>query len=260
MNILNVWWLTAALSILSFSAFGLAAQNAQKPENPVVFSADDVEFGEVFVLSVGGKLYDNLWTMTDAPEPDIPNPDFPKNNEAAVGGTWRCVTCHGWDYSGADGERGQFGDLKTFPSLRHLEGMDLQDAARLIKSSHPKYPIEIFDEALLEVLALFVSAGQYDRQSFLGKDGKAAGNPEGGRPIFEGSCMNCHQYDGKASLVGEPGDKSSLGWISRNRPEQALHKIMNGVPGADMLAVRFLEQRQIADLLAFLQTLDPHLK
>ena len=55
---------------------------------------------------------------------------------------------------------------------------------------------------------------------------------------------------------GERGDKSSLGWLARNRPEQVLHKVMNGFPGTDMLAMRFLPDQQVSDLMAYIQTLD----
>ena len=83
------------------------------------------------------------------------------------------------------------------------------------------------------------------------------GDPEGGQAIFEGACINCHQIDGRRYLRGEHGDRSSLGWVVRNRPTQALHKIMNGVPGAEMLSLRFLSDAAIADLFAYLETLDP---
>ena len=46
-------------------------------------------------------------------------------------------------------------------------------------------------------------------------------------------------------------------WVSRTRPEQALHKVLNGVPAAEMLSLRFLSDEEIADLFAYLQTLDP---
>ena len=99
--------------------------------------------------------------------------------------------------------------------------------------------------------------GQYDRDAFLDASGKASGNLIRGRDIFEGACISCHQLDGRMFLHGERGDRSSLGWIARNRPEQALHKIVNGVPAAEMLSLRFLSEAQIADVLAYLQTLDP---
>ncbi|MGI9480853.1 MAG: c-type cytochrome [Hyphomicrobiales bacterium] len=229
-------------------------------ENQDAFSAEDAEFGEVFVLAIGGKLYDNIWTMTAINPPEKPNPAFPADIDVSASETWRCVSCHGWDYKGKDGERSKMGMPDAFANLKHIEGTELETVTKRIREAHPEYPNELFDDAILEVLALFVSIGQYNRDAFLTSDGIALGKVENGRAIFEGACMNCHQYDGKATLIGELGDKSSLGWISRNRPEQALHKVMNGVPGTDMLAIRFLTERQIGDLFAFLQTLDPNEK
>jgi hypothetical protein len=45
--------------------------------------------------------------------------------------------------------------------------------------------------------------------------------------------------------------------VSRHRPAQALHKIRNGQPGADMVAIRFMEDSAVADLMAYIQSLDP---
>jgi mono/diheme cytochrome c family protein len=78
-----------------------------------------------------------------------------------------------------------------------------------------------------------------------------------GKDIFQGTCERCHDADGKAPIYGERGDKSSLGWIVRQRPEQAVHKIRNGVPGADMLSLRFLNMESLSGLLAYLQKHDP---
>ncbi len=49
---------------------------------------------------------------------------------------------------------------------------------------------------------------------------------------------------------------SSLGWIARNMPQRAVHKIRNGVASADMLWLKFLDLSSIADLSANLQSLD----
>ena len=50
-----------ALLAIAFLGLGLAVvpAAAQAPENGDV--------GEVFVLSLGGKLYDNIFTMTEVP-------------------------------------------------------------------------------------------------------------------------------------------------------------------------------------------------
>ena len=107
----------------------------------------------------------------------------------------------------------------------------------------------------IETLALFLRYGQFNAADLI-PAGNAAGNPKAGRDIFEGACISCHQADGKAYIEGESGDRSSLGWVAVNRPAQALHKIINGVPGADMLSLRFLPKDRLADLLAYVQELD----
>ena len=163
--------------------------------------------------------------------------------------SWRCVTCHGWDYRGAD-----FGG-KRFPGIRLLEHAEPERVTeRLRDPAHP-FPAEALSDTAVEVLALFVTSGQYERADVIDDKGRALGNPEFGRDIFEGACISCHQLDGRMFLRGEKAH-ASLGSIARERPAQALHRILNGVPGAEMLSLRFLSEVEIADLLAYLQTLD----
>ncbi len=213
--------------------------------------AEDTELGPVFLLSLGGKLYDNAWTILDQLPPEGRNPALEQAISVPARDTWRCVTCHGWDYSGAEIEG------RAFPGLSHLKGGDVD----LIKQSildrgHP-FPAGQLPELSIDLLAVFVAEGLYERAEIIDETGASRGNPEFGRDIFEGACISCHQLDGRRFLRGEPGDRSSLGWVARNRPEQALHKIVNGVPAAEMLSLRFLSEAMIADVLAYLQTLDP---
>ncbi|MEM7426783.1 MAG: c-type cytochrome [Pseudomonadota bacterium] len=218
---------------------------------------EDKNIGEVFVLSLGGKLYDNLYTMTETPKPEKANPAYPAGVSSESLGTWRCVSCHGWDYSGSSGERGRVaGPHSALVSLRPLADADPARIALKIKGPPHAFDFGALPENVVEVLALFISLGQYDRAAIMTADGEATGTAKEGQMIFEGACSNCHQLDGRAYLRGERGDKSSLGWLSRNRPEQVVHKIMNGFPGTDMLSMRFLAPNHIADLLAYLQTLD----
>ena len=240
----------AIASAVAFAAAGTIV-NAQQSHGEVS------DFGEGFVIALGGKLYDNLWAVVDTNVPYRRNPRFPSEVDLPADQTWRCVSCHGWDYKGGDGERAKLGRHDAFHSLRHLAGTDPGLIVTKIRAAAHDYPDDTLPDFVLEILALFISAGQYDRDALLDATGRAAGDPSLGRDIFEGACMNCHLPDGRAHLTGEPGDRSSLGWVARNRPEQALHKIRNGVPGADMLAVRFLQEDQIRDLFTYLQTLDP---
>jgi thiosulfate dehydrogenase len=213
-------------------------------------TVDDTELGPVFLLSLGGKLYDDLWLVLDRPRPERRNPAVPADARVSDESTWRCVTCHGWSYSGAE-----VGGA-IFPGLRELAGEDPAVIADRIRDPEHPFPAGEIPELGLQVLSAFIRDGLYDRADFVDANGAAIGNPEFGRDIFEGACISCHQLDGRRYLRGEQGDRSSLGWVARNRPEQALHKILNGVPAAEMLALRFFSGDGIADLLAYLQTLD----
>ena len=137
-----------------------------------------------------------------------------------------------------------------------MTGQDPQSIVEsLVSETHRPITAPLSQEQLL-ALAKFLSFGQHDMSKFSGPEGRAVGNPLRGKDIFEGTCQRCHGADGKAPIYGEEGDKPSLGWLARNRPEQAVHKIRNGVPQADMLSLRFLDPKSLLGLLAYLQTLD----
>ncbi len=233
----------AVLSVLMMA--GSEYANAQQT------IAGDTELGPVFLLSLGGKLYDDIWTVTELTAPDGANPAYPPDPNVSEYDTWRCVSCHGWDYRGSEGERGSVVSGLVAPSLTSLIGEDPRLIADKITSETHPFPGRDLPDLAAELLSAFISSGQRSLSAFSG------GNPDYGRAIFEGACINCHQIDGLRYLRGEPGDKSSLGWLVRNRPEQSLHKILNGVPAQEMLALQFLADQQVADLLAYLATLDP---
>lgn len=227
-------------------------------------SAEDArpsgEASLVFALSLGGKIFDNHFVMTETEPPGKPNPDYPDYVPPSYVGTWRCVACHGWDYRGSDGERGKLAKSSAFKSLAPMGKLEPSAVLSRLNAAHPNLSKAGLPEQAAQLLSLFLSGGQIDHNVILDDKGRSRGNPADGQMIYEGACMNCHQIDGRAYLRGEKGDKPSLGWLSRNRPEQVLHKIMNGFPGTDMLAMRFLDETSIADLLAYLQTLDPSQK
>jgi thiosulfate dehydrogenase len=238
------WWLAALLVAGLAAPIGPAlAQQDQPP-------SDAEELGPVFLISLGGKLYDDIWIVTELVPPDGANPAYPANPDVDDRDTWRCVSCHGWDYKGSAGERGAAVPGLVAPSLRPLFDKDPLRIIELIRAPDHPFPGDKLPDLAAELLAAFISGGQRDLGDFSG------GDPLAGQGIFEGACTNCHQIDGRRYLRGEKGDRSSLGWVVRNRPEQALHKIMNGVPAAEMLSLHFMPDWQIADLLAYVSTLD----
>ncbi len=211
--------------------------------------------GNAWLLSLGGKLYDNVWLETGKSPPDGRNPAYPAAIDMVSGNTWRCVSCHGWDYLGRDGHLGRVSSSATFASLRQSAGKPVSEIADKLRSGDHAKMVDSIGKAQVEALALFISIGQRDVTGVV-EGGKSKGVALRGKDIFEGACVSCHNADGKAYIEGESGDRPALGWVALNKPEQALHKITNGVPGADMLSLRFLSESQIADLLSYLQTLD----
>ena len=115
------------------------------------------EQGEAWIASLGGKLYDNHWIVTGNPVPETRNPDYPKDVDVAVGNTWRCVSCHGWDYLGKDGHLGEVSSSSTFANLSTVVGKDpvaLKEA--MLKPKHSAYLAGLAQDQV-EALAYFLS-------------------------------------------------------------------------------------------------------
>ena len=70
-----------AAAVLVFVAGGARSQEEKTPED---------QFGPVFTLSLGGKLYDDVWAILDMPPPEGRNPAYP-DASAPGGRTHRLV-------------------------------------------------------------------------------------------------------------------------------------------------------------------------
>jgi thiosulfate dehydrogenase len=214
-------------------------------------AASAADGGREWSLAFGGRLYDSWFETLNVDGPQSRHPAYPAAGTLAAPDTWRCVTCHGWDY------RGSADPAVEGKSLLGLAGARPQAIATMIRGApHGITDGQIPDDALLS-LASFLSEGIGDTSRFLDARGLSVGDAERGRTAYEGICASCHQVDGMAFIYAEKGDLPSLGWISRHKPAQALHKIRNGQPGADMVAIGFMDDGFVANLLAYIQTLDP---
>src|SRR5690606_18626093 len=155
-----------------------------------------------------------------------------------------------WDYSGShdpavDGK-----------SLLGLAGTAPGQIARAIRGAPHGFTARQLPDDALASLAAFISQGTDPQSAVLDAHGRSTGDAARGRGAYEGICASCHQLDGMAYVSAEEGDRPSLGWIARHKPTQALHKLRNGQPGSDMVATRFMGDRAVADLMAYIQGLD----
>ena len=108
----------------------------------------------------------------------------------------------------------------------------------------------------LDALSFFVGRGQYNLEHFVVTNNAAAPTGPRCKDPHATLCARCQNADGLAFIFDEAGDVPSLAWLARNRPALVLHKIINGVPKADMLALRWLETNEIASLFSYLRQLD----
>ena len=244
---------TAGISPLT-NPSALATQVTHDAPEP---NAREHEFGDAFVVSLGGKLYDNYWAGSGSTPPATRNPAFPSDLQVSDTDSWRCVSCHGWDYDGAEKADGSTQQQEQFVSLRHLQGTDPFKMLEVFTRAHPDQKALSSGGLPLDLLLLFLTVGQYDPANFKPEKTLSKKSLSRGRDIFEGVCMSCHDPNGKSGFQARPGMRGSLGWQARHRPRRMIHKIINGVPGESMLALRFMDEPAIADLVAYLKTLDP---
>jgi thiosulfate dehydrogenase len=258
---LSVLTITAALALVAFPrAWPVAHHHAlatQVTHDKPTPEAREHEFGDAFVVSLGGKLYDNYWAGSGASPPAMRNPAFPSDLTVSDTDSWRCVSCHGWDYDGAAKADGSAQQQKQFIGLRHLQGTDPFNMLELFTKAHPDQKALSSGGLPLDLMLLFLTVGQYDPVNFRPEKSLSQKSLSRGRDIFEGVCMSCHDPDGKTGFQVTPGMRGSLGWQARNQTKRMIHKIINGVPGESMLALRFMDEPAIADLVAYLKTLDP---
>lgn len=252
----------AAVVIAGLSAFvGLAALSpaaAQDTDMENEFARRYI-FGapadpdEAWVLAQGGRLYDTWWLVVGQSFPETTHSAYPEAGGQDGAATWRCVACHGWDYRG-DEDTGIGG----------IDGVAGADPAKIVATirdpAHGYTPAMIPDPAALW-LARFVSAGQHDLDRAIdAKTDTVRGDPARGKRLFQNLCAICHDYDGRAEITGEAPWLRTIGAVALLSPAQALHKIRNGQPSADMPAMRAFDFQTTLDLLAYARTLPAEAK
>lgn len=206
-----------------------------------------------YSIARGGKLYDKWFKVNSYGTPKVANPAYPENGQykEKKGADWRCKECHGWDYRGKGG---------TYATGKHYTGVDgifpagAMNKAQLVsilRGPQHGYTEDMLTDKELIDLSNFLQKGMLDMDEYINRKTKMiAGDASQGASYYQTICAGCHGLDGK----GEE-DSPALGNLSIKNPWEALHKILNGQPGADMPAMRALDMQVSIDILAYLQTL-----
>ena len=251
-------WLAAALAALLLIPAGEAAADEMSEEE--AYHADYI-FGvpadpsEDWVLANGGRLYDKWYTVLDADKPEGTHPGWPSSNSRTGDTTFRCKSCHGWDYKGAAGKYGS-GSYKTgIKGVTGVIGKDPAEIAAIIGNDTHGFTDEMIPADAKLRIATFLSRGLYETADYIEDGGKAKGDAERGRNIFQNHCAACHGHDGAALNWGSAEEPEYGGTLANENPWEVLHKIVNGHPGTEMPAMRPFPMEDASAVLAYSQSL-----
>lgn len=212
-------------------------------------AAAEVDQGSV---ARGGKLYDKWYKVVKADAPTESHPLYPASNEkyaADPASNWRCKECHGWDGLGADGAYKSGSHASGIKGINGMIGGDPAAVVALLKAPGHGFGDKLSDADLTD-LANFVVHGQVDLAPLVDLETKASkGDAAMGGQVYNTVCAGCHGPEGKL-----PKDMPPLASLVGN-PQEVMHKLLNGQPGEVMPAMRAIDHKVSADLLAYLATL-----
>jgi hypothetical protein len=219
------------------------------------------------VIPRGAALYDKWYAVSGTdPSASAPSGDMPiwsrqTTNSLSGPDTWRCTTCHGWDYSGKDGAYKTGSNFTGFPGLINASQTMSQDVIiqQLSGSRDPQHDFSNYlTPENLDSLAVFLKQGIIIDSEFIDtvtlKTIKS--NPVNGKSLYEASCSTCHGSDGKLLKIRFDGQDAGLGLIASQDPWRFLHKTRFGTPGTKMVIGYELgwTPQDGRDVLAYLQS------
>ncbi len=192
-------------------------------------------------LARGAGLYDNWFALLGVVPPAGNMPIWGRQTTNTRSGpdTWRCATCHGWDYQGAEGVNKSGSNYTGFPGVMKAgqEKSAEEIIAILSGETDPAHDFSPYlDEQAMNDLALFLQKGliddnaMIDRVSFHVIDGDILR----GDQLYQAGCASCHGREGMEITFRFEGQNAGLGDLAALDPWRFLHKSRFGTPGADM--------------------------
>jgi len=203
-------------------------------------------------LARGGKLYDKWFAVIKADKPADTHSAWPASNTKKKGNTtWRCKSCHGWDYLGTAGAYASGSYQTGIKGINAMADADPQKIIAVLKDDLHKLSDKMGDQDFMD-LAMFVSKGQLDMNPYIERTSKApkGGDAARGAGYFNTLCAQCHGTDGTL-----PKDMSKTLGKQMGNPWEVMHKILNGQPAEQMPALRALDPQITVDIMAHLATL-----
>ena len=239
-------------------------------------------------LDRGGRLFDNWFKEMKAADdtvedPVLANPLWELRNTGipdtqSLSDSWRCVSCHSWNYKGIDLlSNDTDADNLLFKLL--LRQMNNPNQTDLVNYFYDKIkngfgdlhnygnPISSLPTVLgdreLKELALFVTQGVIDTSEYIGNiDAKViGGDVNNGKALYTGLLLediNCGSCHGESGDSIPPGGNLAIDIfaLANTNPWKFLHKVRFASSGTDMPSLIGLPGtnfQQALDVLSFAQ-------
>jgi mono/diheme cytochrome c family protein len=192
-------------------------------------------------LARGAGLYDNWYAMlgVNPPQGNMPIWDRQNTNTRSGADTWRCVTCHGWDYQGNDGAYKTGSNYTGFPGVFNAGRDKSSDEIIAILSGKddPAHDFSAYlDDQSMRDVALFLNKGLIDDSVMIDPVSYrvSGGDISRGNHLYEDGCASCHGADGTKIIFRYEGLNATLGDLAAQDPWRFLHKSRFGTPGTAM--------------------------
>lgn len=223
--------LLGVLLVFALGMLGLRLQGVQAGDLAAQDSANFVR---------GAMLYDKWYAVLgeDAPAGDMPLWASQSTNTRSGPDTWRCVSCHGWDYQGREGAYRYGSNFTGFPGVYSAREQPPEQLAAAMKgANNPEHDFSAYlDDASLNDLVAFINQALIDDNEFIDPQTLEimGGDTAHGKTLYAESCASCHGNDGKTILFRFEGRDAGLGTLAALDPWRFLHKTRYGTPGTDM--------------------------
>ncbi len=211
----------------------------------------------------GAQLYDN-WVRIKKVKINKKHPLYPKEGKNKGSMTWRCVECHGWDYLGNKGRYSkgpQYTGIKGILDAKNKTPQELFDILTNKSIKHDFSENYYLSYSDTWAIARFIREGLIDTNEIINFDVLSNANLANGGKLYRRYCMDCHGSDGNSINFREHLEGThGIGWEANSDPQETLHKIRWGHPGADMPSMIIdenLSNTDIVDILSYCQTLFP---
>ena len=250
--------LAGILAVASSAARGAdeyVERRGEEYHKDYILGAPD-DASEAWLLSNGGRIYDKWWVTLDTAEPRVTHPSYPKEGKQKGAATWRCKECHGWDYKGAAGKYGKGSHFTGIKGVMGMAGQDAETIHKILMNDTHQFTEAMIPHDAMRRVSLFISRGLHNADDYIDKEtGKVKGDAEKGAALFQNSCAACHGFKGTALDWGEEGEPAYVGTEANGNPWEILHKIINGHPGVEMIALRPFGIEDAVDVLTYAQGL-----